>query len=258
LAGFCVFYRIIFGLCLINGVGSPPWGLECKFHNIKFIRRKLWQGRITIRQEAFIREWMKVMENNRNSVLEELYKEHSQNLKGYVYRFLRSENEAEELVQEAFLRFHNAKNPGEIHSPKAFLYRIAHNLAMKTLRRRRIVRFENNLDNEMMEVESTEPPADQALNSKQEYQLFCKAVAQLPPKCRKVFTLRVINKHSYKEIAEKMDISVSTAEKHVLKGMRDCQHYMKQRLKPSATVQVEKRDSRKMNGDNSDKIRMIR
>ncbi|WP_321390878.1 RNA polymerase sigma factor [Emcibacter sp.] len=197
------------------------------------------------------------MENNRNSILEDLYKEHNQSLKGYVYRFLRSENEAEELAQEAFLRFHNAKNPEDIKSPKAFLYRIAHNLAMKALRRRKIIKFENTLDNELMEVKCAEPLADQALNSKQEYRLFCKAVAQLPPKCRQAFTLRVINKHSYKEIAAKLEISVSTAEKHVLKGMRDCQHYIKLHQRPGA-VRTEKRDGENMNGDNAAKIRMIR
>ncbi|MFC7050833.1 RNA polymerase sigma factor [Emcibacter nanhaiensis] len=198
------------------------------------------------------------MENNRNTVLEELYREHSQNLKGYVYKFLRSENEAEEVAQEAFLRFHNAKNPEEIQSPKAFLYRIAHNLAMKTLRRRKIVKFENSVDGELLDVKCAEPLADQALNSKQEYQLFCEAVDQLPPKCRRAFTLRVINKHSYKEIAEKLDISISTAEKHVLKGMRDCQHYMRLLQRPQTAIRQEKRDGKGVSGDNAAKIRMIR
>ena len=198
------------------------------------------------------------MEYNRNIVLEELYKEHSQNLKGYVYRFLRSENEAEEVAQEAFLRFHNAKNPEDIKSPKAFLYRIAHNLAMKALRRRKIVKFENSIDDELLEVKCAEPLADQALNSKQEYQLFCQAVAQLPPKCRKAFTLRVINKYTYKEIAEKLDISVSTAEKHVLKGMRDCQHYMRLLQRPQQVVRQQNRDDKGVSGGNAAKITMIR
>ncbi|WP_417318451.1 RNA polymerase sigma factor [Emcibacter sp.] len=185
------------------------------------------------------------MKDSRNSILEGLYKEHSQSLKGYVYRFLRSENEAEELVQETFLRYHNAKNQEDIKSPKAFLYRIAHNLAIKALRRRKIVRFENSLDGEHMEVKCAEPLADQRLNSKQEFKLFCDAVWKLPPRCRQVFILRVIKRHSYKEIAQKLEISVSTAEKHVLKGMRDCQHYIKLHQKNPASVPTEKRDGRK-------------
>ncbi len=160
------------------------------------------------------------------TILEELYRDHSKRLVGYVYHFLRSENEAEEVAQEAFLKLHSAKNTDEIISHKAFLYRIAHNLAMKALRRRKIVRFDTGVDMEDIEVESNEPLADQRLSSKQEYKLFCEAVAQLPPKCRQAFTLRVIHKKSFKEVAKELNIAISTAEKHVLRGMRDCQAYM--------------------------------
>ncbi|WP_138379691.1 RNA polymerase sigma factor [Luteithermobacter gelatinilyticus] len=175
-----------------------------------------------------------------NSLVEGLYREHSQSLKGYVYNFLQSENEAEELTQEAFLKFHNAKNPEAIRSPKAFLFRIGHNLAMKALRRKKIVKFENGLDLDQMTLESREPLADQRLSSKQEYRLFCEAVLSLPPKCRQAFTLRMIYRMSYKDISDKLGISVSTVEKHVLKGMRDCQQYMEARMKQTSPAHNQK------------------
>ncbi|HEC00831.1 MAG TPA: RNA polymerase sigma factor [Sphingomonadales bacterium] len=163
--------------------------------------------------------------------LEKLYRDHSKRLVGYVYNFLRSENEAEEVAQEAFLKLHSAKKPEEITSQKAFLYRIAHNLAMNTLRRRKIVRFDTGIDMEEIEVESNEPLADQQLSSKQEFKLFCEAVESLPPKCRQAFTLRVIHKKSFKEVSQELNIAISTAEKHVLRGMRECQHYMEKAKK---------------------------
>lgn len=168
---------------------------------------------------------MRVVDKDRDK-LEELYRDHSKRLVGYVYNFLRSENEAEEVAQEAFLKLHSVKNPEEITSHKAFLYRIAHNLAMNTLRRRKIVRFDTGIDMEEIEVESNEPLADQRLSSKQEFKLFCDAVEQLPPKCRQAFTLRVIHKKSFKEVSQELGIAISTVEKHVLRGMRECQQYM--------------------------------
>jgi len=163
--------------------------------------------------------------------LEELYRDHSKQLIGYVYNFLRSENEAEEVAQEAFLKLHSVKKPEEIVSHKAFLYRIAHNLAMNALRRRKIVRFDTGVDMDEIEVESNEPLADQKLSSKQEFKLFCQAVEQLPPKCRRAFTLRVIHKKSFKEVAQELDIAISTVEKHVLRGMRECQEFMERAKK---------------------------
>ena len=150
---------------------------------------------------------------------------------GYVYHLLRSKNEAEEVAQEAFLKLHSVRNPENIASHKAFLYRIAHNLAMNTLRRRKVVRFDTGINMDEIEGASNEPLADQQLSSKQEYNIFCQAVTLLPPKCREAFTLRVIHKKSFKEVAQELNIAISTAEKHVLKGMRDCQNFMEKAKK---------------------------
>ncbi len=189
------------------------------------------------------------MIDKQQSNLEELYRDHSKRLVGYVYNFLRSENEAEEVAQEAFLKLHSAKKPEEIISHKAFLYRIAHNLAMNTLRRRKIVRFDTGIDMEEIEVESNEPLADQQLSSKQEFKTFCDAVAKLPPKCRQAFTLRVIHKKSFKEVSQELNIAISTAEKHVLRGMRECQQYMEkaknQQRNETSQSAFEARDSNK-------------
>jgi len=154
----------------------------------------------------------------------DLYKEHHEKLVRYLYNFLRSHSEAEELAQEAFLRLHKVQNPEKIISKKAFLYRIGHNLAMKNLRRRQIVKIETGVED--IEVESEEPSLDRQVGARQEYRILCQAMAELPPKCKQAFTLRMIHKKSFKEIAQELDISISTAEKHVLKGMRYCQNYM--------------------------------
>lgn len=166
------------------------------------------------------------MEIRKQTDLEILYRDHNKQLVGYVYSFLRSRNEAEEVAQEAFLKLHSVNRPEEIVSHKAFLYRIAHNLAMNMLRRRKIVRIETGIDMDEIDVESDEPLADRQLSSKQEFRIFCEAVAQLPPKCREAFTLRMIHKKSFKQVSQELDIAVSTVEKHVLHGMRECQKYM--------------------------------
>ncbi len=171
------------------------------------------------------------MKGKKQGSLDKLYRDHSKRLVGYVYNFLRSENEAEEVVQEAFLKLHSAKKSEEIVSHKAFIYRIAHNLAMNTLRRRKIVRFDTGVDMEEIEVESNVPLADQQLNSKQEFRIFCDAVRSLPPKCRQAFVLRVIHKKSFKEVSQELGIAISTVEKHVLRGMRECQQYMEKAKK---------------------------
>ena len=48
------------------------------------------------------------------------------------------------------------------------------------------------------------------------------AVNQLPPKCRNVFVLRMIDGLSQRAIGERLGIAVSTVEKHLAKGLRLC------------------------------------
>jgi len=159
-------------------------------------------------------------------ILDELYRDHSERLVGYVNNFLRSKTEAEEVVQESFLKLHAILKTTKIISHKAYLYRIAHNLAMKSLRRRKVVKIDDEINMQEVEVAADEPLADQQISSRQEYKIFCEAVETLSPKCQKAFILRMVYKKSFKQVAEELDIAVSTAEKHVLKGMRECQKYM--------------------------------
>ena len=53
-------------------------------------------------------------------------------------------------------------------------------------------------------------------------QMLLRAVNGLPPKCRDVFVLRMIEGLSQREIAERLGITVSTVEKHLARGLRHC------------------------------------
>jgi RNA polymerase sigma-70 factor (ECF subfamily) len=55
---------------------------------------------------------------------------------------------------------------------------------------------------------------------------FCRAIAELPVDCRRVFILKKVYGLSQAEIAERFAISVSMVEKHVAKGMAMTGTYM--------------------------------
>ncbi len=121
-----------------------------------------------------------------------------------AYRMVGSVSEAEDLVQEALLRFHRASEAGErIESPRAYLSAIATRLAIDHLRSAR-VRREAYVGPWLPEPLLTDPdpgPEEQAEVADSLSQAFLVLLEKLTPVERAVFLLREVFGHDYAEIA---------------------------------------------------------
>jgi RNA polymerase sigma-70 factor (ECF subfamily) len=121
-----------------------------------------------------------------------------------AYRMVGSVSEAEDLVQEALLRFHRASESGEaIASPRAYLSAIATRLAIDHLRSAR-VRRETYVGPWLPEPLLTDPqpgPEEQAEVADSLSQAFLVLLEKLTPVERAVFLLREVFGHDYSDIA---------------------------------------------------------
>lgn len=137
-----------------------------------------------------------------------------------------SASEAEEVIQEVYLKlFLLAKNE-KPDNPVAFVYRLARNLAISRLRNQTVaVRFAQDLSQQLAEVQQCDDP-QQSCTAEKDKTLLLEAINTLPPICRQVFVLRKLHGKSHKEIAEDLGISVKTVENHIYKGMQHCHHYL--------------------------------
>jgi len=147
-------------------------------------------------------------------------------LKGYLRRFLRRPEDIEDVVQDSFLKTLEAATKGEIQHPSSYLYTTARNLAINKLTRNyyELFDFIENFPEDMALLE-TVSLEDEAISSER-LMLFCRVAAQLPEQCRKVLILRKVYGYSQHEVAEQLEISVSTVEKHLVKGMLRCTEFM--------------------------------
>lgn len=150
-----------------------------------------------------------------------LFAESRQALLQYIRRFVRSSETAKEIVQEAFLRTYRERE--SIITPRAFLFSTARNLAANEIRHRRAVERDTLAgSDEMPEYESLES----GLLRDERNRLIQQAIDRLPPQCRAAFTLRVFHECSYREVADRLGISVKTVEKHISRGIRETNHYL--------------------------------
>ena len=121
-----------------------------------------------------------------------------------AYRMVGSVGDAEDIVQEAFLRFHRSTAEGEvIESPKAYLSAITTRLGIDHLRSAR-VRRERYVGTWLPEPVLTDPESDVALHAETADSLsmaFLVLLESLSPVERAVFLLREVFEYGYDEIA---------------------------------------------------------
>jgi RNA polymerase sigma-70 factor (TIGR02957 family) len=147
---------------------------------------------------------------------------------GIAYRMLGSVSEAEDVVQEAFLRLHRAEREGErIESPRAYLSTVVTRLAIDQLRSAR-ARRETYVGEWLPEPVLADPEGDPARQAEVADTLslaFLVLLESLSPEQRAVFLLREVFDYPYDRIAEIVDKSeanvrqlAARARRHVDEG----------------------------------------
>ena len=165
-----------------------------------------------------------------------VYEEHVSLLKRYVLRLVRSQNDVDDVVQEAFLRAYNAENRSktengsEIQQPRSYLFRVAKNVALNQLRQKTNRPTDFIEDFEPSSVLVGDWTLEEEVLAQEKLGVHCEAVAALPPQCRKVYLMRKVYGMRYKAIADALGISVSSVETHLEKGFAKCDAYVEQRM----------------------------
>lgn len=142
--------------------------------------------------------------------------ENERGIKRYLSRFLPRAQDVDDLAQETFLRAF-AQGGAGVNNPRAFLYRIAHNLALNERDRmanRITTSMEDSPDPAVLGA-GDQVSVEETVEGRRKMTIFAEAISALPPQCRQVFILRKIHGLSQKEVALKLGLSVSTVEKHL-------------------------------------------
>ncbi len=129
---------------------------------------------------------------------------------------------AADILQETYIRVATAQAGGGIDNPRAYLYRVAANLATDHQRRHRV--HDRLFDPEAIPetVVDHGPDAERSLTAKQRLNRLRQAVAELPPRCRTVFVMRRFDDIEQDEIARRLGISRNMVEKHLRHALSHC------------------------------------
>lgn len=159
--------------------------------------------------------------------IEDLFRAQRPALVRFIMSRVQNEAEAEEIVQEAFIRFQSKYDADLVASPEALLARIAANLVIDRVREKdaRTAREDawGKLNTEgagdLSEAQQGVDPA-RTLDAKQQVEAALEVLERMPHKTRQVFMLHRFDGLTHAEIVEKTGIPKSTVEKHMIRAIR--------------------------------------
>lgn len=151
----------------------------------------------------------------RNTPLIEAFKENEQDLIRFLIVRLKSAFAAQDLAQELYLRVCGLDESFAVRNGRAYLFRMASNLAIDHLRREaRQAELRDELQTFLGDEAEVATP-EEALISRNELERLERAMAELPPLSRRIFYLSRFEQKSQREIAALVGLSPTAVFKHL-------------------------------------------
>ncbi|MFL0797500.1 MAG: sigma-70 family RNA polymerase sigma factor [Cellvibrionaceae bacterium] len=141
-----------------------------------------------------------------------LYEKYAVELKRFISAKFHSVGETEDIVQDTFHNILGVEDLERISNPRAYLYQTAQNVALNRLRKRNRHEAYQQLEHS----DELTPPPEFGLQAQRDLTKLEESVNKLPAKWKRAFLLSRVEHKSYKEIAQTLNISVSTVEKHLM------------------------------------------
>lgn len=152
-------------------------------------------------------------------VFEKLFKDQYPILCGYARKYLDDVDQAEEIVQEMFFNFWQKREKMEINiSIEAYLFRSVRNSCLNYLKHLKIREEYRMATNH--EIRAKEQQVHDNVVTLELQERIDQVIDQLPPERKRIFKMSRYEELKYKEIAEKLNLSIKTVEAQMGKALK--------------------------------------
>ena len=165
-----------------------------------------------------------------------IVKRYKDQLLNFVYRFVGNQEEAEDIVQETFLRvYRKRKAYKRIAKFSTWIYTIAGNLSRTELRRRKRRKLfsvaDMGYEDRDYEISDEEYNPENYVEGVIQEEIIHKEINNLSPKFREVIILRDVQELSYEEISKIIRVPIGTVKSRVNRGRLKLQGRLKYLMK---------------------------
>ncbi len=160
---------------------------------------------------------------------EKIFKIYYKPLCHYAYSFLNDGAEAEEVVQNTFVKIWERRSTIQVQtSVKAYLYSMVRNSCLNVIKHEK-VKKEFAKDHQYVS-ETSRPVVEEKMISNDLESKIYEAMRALPEQCRLIFQLSRFEELKYQEIADQLEISVKTVENQMGKALKTMRLHLKEYL----------------------------
>ncbi|MDA3781095.1 MAG: RNA polymerase sigma-70 factor [Bacteroidales bacterium] len=154
-----------------------------------------------------------------------LFKEYYQQLCNYAAKFVDENQIAEEIVQDIFFVIWKNRKRLKIKSIKSYLYQAVKNNCLQEIRLNYLSNKYTNYTKEHTNITTSE--IDEKIATKELNEIIEKTLNNLPEKCQLIFKMSRYEGLKYREIAEKLTISIKTVEANMGKALKHFRNNLK-------------------------------
>jgi RNA polymerase sigma factor (sigma-70 family) len=157
-----------------------------------------------------------------------LFAEKGATLSSYFLRRVAHRWDAQDLVQEVYLRLLriDPSDLANIRNPDAYLFTVAANLVKEHAVMQQQLPLSSDGLEEVLEQLSAPGNVEADMDRELRRQRLGALISRLSPKCRAVLVMHYRDELSYREIAEKLSISSNMVKKYIVKGLAACRQRM--------------------------------
>jgi RNA polymerase sigma factor (sigma-70 family) len=162
----------------------------------------------------------------RKAFVERLFA-HRGALQAFFYRRLRTKSDAPDLVQEVYLRMLRVRDTDSILNPEAYLFTVAGNLLRENAAADRHQAAAADVE-EADGIESLREVRgfDTSLDAARRVARLRVVLKELSPQCCAAVILQYRHELSYREIADRLEVSPSTVKKYLTQALSHCRRRM--------------------------------
>jgi RNA polymerase sigma-70 factor (ECF subfamily) len=148
--------------------------------------------------------------------VENLFRDHNDTLLRFLRARLNSDADAREVAQEAYVRLLQLDQPGQPSFLRAYLFKVASNIATDIIRQRRVRRSSNDTEEDQQSMPALQ---ERALSAKEQLSAVQKALNELPPRCREAFVLSRHDGFSTGDIAVRLHVSDRMVRNYLVRAL---------------------------------------
>ena len=166
-----------------------------------------------------IADFAKIKEGDMKT-FERIFRQYYSPLQLYAFGITGQKEAAEEIIQDTFYILWKDREKIQIfQSFHSYLYKTVRNRSLQYLEHLRV--REQYSENMMFQTDATvETPPDKLLEYKELENILAQTIRKLPERSRQIFNMHRMDGIKYKDIAERLSISVKTVEAEMTKAYR--------------------------------------